>query len=115
MGAFDFITCKYPLPVPGMESVSFQTKDFGTPFMDHYEIRDDGTLWYQEYDTEDHSDKNATGFMRLVGMAVRVNKRWVHCKEFTGEIVFYPDTIDIDQEFSAYFVKGCLRHLEVLK
>lgn len=78
--------------------------------MDQYEIRADGTLWHQDYDTEDRSDPNAEGLARLFGLATRVNERWEPVA-ITGEIVFYADGF----EFSAYFVGGALKHLETLE
>jgi hypothetical protein len=41
MGMFDYI--KY-------RGEEYQTKDTPRQLMDNYEIRDDGTLWYENYD-----------------------------------------------------------------
>ena len=32
-----------------------------------HEIREDGSLWREEYDIEDHSDPNAEGLERFTG------------------------------------------------
>lgn len=109
MGLFDYLRCNYPLPVEGAELLEYQTKDTPAQWMDQYEIRADGTLWHENYDTEDRSDPNAEGFDRLFGCMTRVNKRWEPVL-LTGEIVFYAEDI----EFSAYFVGGKLMRLEML-
>lgn len=114
MGLFDYVRCRYPLPIEGAEAMEFQTKDTDWPYMEQYEIREDGTLWRQEYDTEDRSDPNAKGILRLAGMATRVNERWVRC-DMTGELRFYgawDKQLETRVEFSAYFVKGELKHME---
>lgn len=110
MGVFDYIRCKYPLPAKDMQDYPFQTKDTPDPmYLEQYEIREDGSLWFEDYDVEDRSDPNAEGLMRLRGMATRVNKRWKKMDQFTGEIVFYGG--DPWYEFSAYFVNGELQSL----
>lgn len=123
MGMFDYLHCKYPLPVEGANALEFQTKDTPSQFMDRYEIKEDGSLWGEDYDIEDKSDPNAEGLMALFGCMSRVNIRQVPCK-FTGELVFYtswdgryneedhePGWI----EFSSYFVDGKLKELHVLE
>lgn len=87
----------------------YQTKDTPSQFQDNYEIRD-GTLWYEDYDTEDQSDPEAKGIERLRGIWTKVNLRWRPCPEFTGEIVFYMDS----ECYSAYFVNGVMKHIEDL-
>ncbi len=100
MGMFDDIICKYPLPVPGANALRFQTKDTPNQFLNLYEIREDGSLWHEDYDVEDRSDaalwqrehpgqevpKELDGF---VGCAARINKRWVPVPDFDGDLVFY--------------------------
>jgi hypothetical protein len=109
MGMFDTFRCKYPLPwegdKPNISDVEFQTKSLEC-FLDNYEIRSDGTLWHEEYDTEDHSDPTAEGILRFAGMLARVNQRWVPV-ELTGEVIFYGG----GNKFSAYFVDGKLKEL----
>nr|MCU0973836.1 hypothetical protein [Burkholderiales bacterium] len=113
MGMFDWVRCTYPLPA-GAPVDGYQTKDTPRQFLDHYEIREDGTLWREDYDIEDHSDPSATGIMRIVGCMARVNERWIQEDDFTGEVRFYGSRTPLGTEwdFSAYFVKGKLRHLE---
>jgi len=116
MGMFDDLRCEYPLPVPGANDLSYQTKDTPAQWCDLYVIRKDGTLCHEQYDEEDHSDPNAEGFMRFVGSAARVNKRLVPVENFTGEIRFY----DLPEpgewiEFSSYFVAGKLQSVNLIK
>src|SRR6266540_2390990 len=108
MSIYDEIKCKYPLPVPdfpGANDLIYQTKDTKSHFLDNYEIREDGTLWHEIYDTVDKSDPNAKGFLRLLGCMARINQRWEKV-EFTGEIRFYTSFGPKNEnwiEFSAYF------------
>lgn len=114
MGMFDYLRCKYPLPREGANDLVYQTKDLDCA-MDDYEIREDGTLWQEDYDIEDHSDPTKEGWKGLVGCMTRVNPRWVQVPGFTREIRFYDyqDTRWI--EWSAYFVKGALKELHLLR
>ncbi len=130
MGLFDDITCKYPLPIEGANSLPFQTKDTPAQYMNLYEIREDGTLWHEDHDIEDHSIKavwkrehpgeeppegmfdELDGFC---GCMTHVNKRWVPV-QITGEIVFYSSIgKDGRVEFSAYFVAGKVNQLHVIE
>ncbi len=115
MGMFDNLICKYPLPVDGANDLVYQTKDTDAQFLDDYEIREDGTLWHQEYDIEDKSDKNAEGIFRLAGCLTRINERWE--QDFlTREIRFYTNIGEKGWiEFSAYFVKGQLKELNLIE
>lgn len=113
---FDYLYCRYPLPVQGATDLQYQTKDLDC-LMDVYEIREDGTLWHEEYEVEDHSDPTAEGLMRLRGMLSRVNKRWEQVHGFTGEVVFgallgAAPYGHID--WSAYFVDGKLNQVHLL-
>lgn len=132
MGMFDELRCYYPLPVPGANDLLYQTKDTPAQWVDRYEIRDDGTLWHEAYDIEDHSDKTAPAGSpeSLIGCMTSVNKHWEFEADFTGEIRFYTSMrqeydraghlVDWEAyranwiEFSAYFVRGRLQHLEAL-
>lgn len=120
MGLFDWVNCKYPLPVEGANALRYQTKDTDCPYMEHYEIREDGSLWREEYDTVDRSDHSAPlgSLKRIQGMMTRENQRW-EPEPFTGELVCvgYPEDdkkYEHRVEFSAYFVDGKLKHLEML-
>lgn len=135
MGMYDTIRCRYPLPVAGTNDIEYQTKDTLAQFMDHYEIREDGTLWYEEYDTEDHSkrglwlaehpgqevprdDPELSGLDAWCGCLTRVRKHWEPVA-FTGEIRFYgstgPGSGGDWLEWSAYFHDGKLRELHQME
>jgi len=45
VGLFDEVVCQYPLPVEGANQRMYQTKSFELPYLQHYVIRRDGTLW----------------------------------------------------------------------
>lgn len=108
MGMYDYIVCRYPLPTVVPEFIKsndhhYQSKSLDCR-MDVYEIRDDGTLWLEEYDVEDQSEhakwKAAhpgeklpkeladDPISALAGCMSRVNKRWVQ-QRFSGVIEFY--------------------------
>ncbi len=119
MGMFDHIHCTYPLPIDEEIAGGFQTKDTPALNLDDYEIRADGTLWHQEYDIEDQSDPGAEGLESIAGRLARVNVRWVHCADFTGEIAFYrfadEDAATGWIEFSATFHNGRLQELNLVE
>lgn len=136
MGMFDDIRCKYPLPVDGANALDYQTKDTPMQFLDLYEIQEDGTLWHETYDTEDHSEaakwqaanpgkelpEKLNGLASLCGCATRVNKRWESVPDFTGEIRFYTHIEDRQPyneggwvEWSSYFVGGKLQQLHLVE
>lgn len=136
---FDDIKCKYPLPLEGANALSYQTKDTPSQTLDNYEIREDGTLWHEEYDTEDHSEAGkwmkenpgkelpeSFGLISLAGCISRVNKRWEQLK-ITGEVCFYAmysikgglmvnaHARDCWLEWSAYFRAGELKELNLIE
>lgn len=89
MGMFDYLRCKYPLPVEGADGLDYQTKDFHNT-MDIIEIDEEGKVWGEEYDIEDRSDPNAsTPLGRMAGMMSRVNGRKAWLSEFSGPVHFY--------------------------
>jgi hypothetical protein len=120
---FDEIQCLYPLPLEGANARVYQTKDTPAQFTDLYEIREDGTLWHENYDLEDQSDPTKTGIERIFGMCARVNERWEPV-DFTGEIRFYDlrksDPLDSSQddgwiEWSAYLEHGKVVSLNLIE
>ena len=117
MGMFDNLICKYKLPTDrDLSNEVFQTKNTPAQWTDLYEIREDGTLWHEIYETEDHSDPSKQGFARFFGCMTRVNKHWAPVSDFIGEIKFYT-TLDNNKawiEFSSYFVDGKLKELHSL-
>lgn len=140
MGMFDDIKCKYPLPLEGANALDYQTKDTARQYLDKYEIREDGTLWHEDYETEDQSEfgkwrkdhpgeeppENVTHLLSFAGCMARVNKRWEPVN-LTGEIRFYTiysivagkmtnaTSRDGWIEWSAYFVDGKLNQLHLVE
>ena len=118
MGMFDNLKCKYKLPTDkDLSNEVFQTKDTPAQSIDLYEIREDGTLWHEIYETENRSDPNAEGFKKFIGCMTRVNEHWAPVFDFIGEIRFYT-TLDNNKswiEFSSYFVDGKLRELHLIR
>lgn len=115
---FDNIKCKYPLPTDkDLTDEMFQTKDTPAQFTDLYEIREDGTLWHEDYNIEDRSDPNAEGFKKFFGSMTRVNEGWEFVSDFIGEIRFYTPIEHGTKwiEFSSYFVDGKLKELHLIK
>lgn len=102
---YDSIFCRMPLPGVGMREEGFQTKDTPGQFLENYEIRPDGTLWREAYDTVDHSDLNAPGVGSLAGSIARENKRWER-EYLSGVLRFYGDTKEGWLEFEARFMDG---------
>lgn len=93
MGMFDYVRCLYSLP-DGEDgaALEFQTKDTDAQMLDQYEIRSDGTLWHEAYETEDRSDPNAEGLMKFAGMMTRINQRWEPVA-FHGDLNFYTSNV----------------------
>ena len=128
MGMFDNIRCLAAIPVEldvDHKEHWFQTKSLGCD-LDYYEIREDGSLWQEDYDIEDRSDPSKVGLAAFVGSQTRVNKRMIPRDKFTGEIVLYTQASSIGEkdvgqkhsgwlEFSAYFVGGQMKHFELLQ
>jgi len=106
MGMYDDIDVLIPLP-DGYVHTDFQTKSLVCN-LDLYQLREDGSLWHEDYDIEDHSDPKAKGMMRVRGMFARVNQRWVPVTDFTGELTFHEFDDDTFYEYSTYFVDGQL-------
>lgn len=120
MGMFDYIRCKYPLPVEGTQDLQYQTKDTDSQYMDEYEIREDGTLWFLSKERECVDDDDAP-----LGFWIKtLSEEWKQ-EPITGEIVFYthwgPDrtpNTGFGQwwiEYSAYFVNGKLQSLNLIE
>lgn len=113
---FDEVRFKYPLPLDGANDHVYQTKDL-VCFLDQYEVREDGTLWHEDYDVEDRSDPNAEGIMRLCGMLTHVNKRW-EPMSWTGEMICYDFNHEPQQgwiEWKVTFVDGKVHRCELLE
>lgn len=135
MGMFDQIVCKYPLPIVWANELEYQTKDTPSQFMDNYEIREDGTLWHEDYRIEDRSagskwlaenpDKTRAdlpedlkGFNGMSGILTHIPLGWNRIDDFLGEIRFYT-SLGSDHsgwiEWSGYFEHGQLVRLNLVE
>jgi len=116
MGMYDQVKCFADLPLLGANSWTYQSKDTPSQFLDDFKICEDGKLWMEEYDTEDRSDPNAEGILRLAGSMAKIHKGWKWLKNFSGQLSFYtsygpPGQNGIGSgwvEFEAIFENGIL-------
>lgn len=88
--AFDYLRCKYPLPAVGANKLLYQTRSTPPPLhLGDYEIRDDGSLWRQEFDLVADPDPLLRGLGQHLSRNRRSNLRWVLVKGYSGALVFY--------------------------
>ena len=131
MGMFDYINCKYPLPVPrelldlnvDWSSKEFQTKDLEN-YLGNYVISEDGQLLehieekeYIPYTEEERKAKGAKSwdFWKDVVTKNVYDKKIEH----HGTINFYTDVSITDEEdafvdFRAYFIYGKLDKIDFI-
>lgn len=101
MGMYDDIKVMYPLPGnPGV--FESQTKSFPDPYLVNYELREDGTLWREEFEHYDARTEEEKAARSFAGCMARRNHHWVQLKDFTGEIEVWAD----DNEYSIYLQHG---------
>jgi hypothetical protein len=81
MGVFDYVTCRYELPPEFPRDLEWQSKSTPAQYLDHYEIREDGSLWHETYvhRVETQSD----GYFNV--QMYRDNPEWKR-EDFTGEL-----------------------------
>ena len=95
MGMFDYITYK---------DERYQTRDTPNQSLENYTIREDDTLWVEEYDSEWIDDEGLFG-----GSIKQSNHRWAPCSDFDGNIRFYRN-LDKEYkhwlEYTALFMDG---------
>jgi hypothetical protein len=104
MGVYDYLKVQCPLPgIPDPSAIEFQTKDTDGQYLDHYEIRADGTLWHEAYEPEWRADPSSP----IGGYLERKNPHWVE-ENFTGALEFYTSDPNIDLSFAALFKNGQL-------
>jgi len=93
----------------------YQTKDTPEQSLDNYKIEQDQEsghwyLWYEKYDAEWVEDEGLFG-----GCIKQSNQRWVHCRDFDGEIRFYYYRSEEDQEeYRALFMDGQMLKIRVI-
>lgn len=109
MGLFDTVHCEYPLPVSGANDLEYQTKSLD-PVMATYRITKEGQLTLENpslfaaenEDSTERKDAPSTTPM----------------DDYIGEIRFYSSWGSSAQswiEWSAYFVRGKLRELHLIR
>lgn len=84
----------------------YQTKNLPTLILDNYELREDDTLWHENYDAE--WDENSGMFG---GNLLKKNVRW-EPENFTGIIRFYRSVGNDDwEEYEATLTEGKLLNI----
>ncbi len=78
MGVYDNVRCRYPLPDPEAQPLTFQTKSMPAPYLEDYEITEDGRLLHLAYDLRCDADAESPAD----SSRVRENERWeeVECR-----------------------------------
>lgn len=108
MGMFDYLRCEFKLPGvrPEVQGLQFQTKCLDEA-MDNFLLKEDGTLWHEEYDARVEETSEA-----FFGFYIhRENLRWVRYLH-SGELRFYHYAEEADQvEFLGFMIDGQLREL----
>jgi len=101
MGMFDDVKCYYPTPWPDSQTRQWRSKDTPAQCLDQYEIRADGTLWHEEYESRFEKNEEAP-----LGFYIHCdNRRWVQMSEFTGSLEIY----DADYTIIFWFRDGHIR------
>ncbi len=91
VGGYDYVKCLYPTPWPGSRDMEFQTKNAYTQSLDTYEVREDGTLWHEEYHARLVRSEDSP-----LGVAMcRDNRKFVPESDFTGQLEIYSDRYTI--------------------
>ena len=105
MGMFDFVH---------FEGNRYQSKNTPRQLTDNYEIRNDGTLWHEDYSTEWVEDEGLFG-----GSIKQSNLCWTRCDAFDGLIRFSREDEarggwknDAWIEYEALFIDGCMIKLQ---
>lgn len=111
MGMFDNVTMNYPVPELPDHEWEWQSKDTPAQYLDHYEIREDGTLWHHAYDArvEDNDDDAPLGFLMY-----RDNERWERVL-FDGELEIHDVQGDTFYSLRCWFRGGVVRDMIVTK
>lgn len=125
MGMFDTITCKYSLPMPEdtkgyTGSTTFQTKDLELALQE-YEIREDGSFWIEERETEYVSgDPKSKSVLGRLGHIKTLKSWWEPCK-ITQTIEMYnykqsdEDQYDYSIEYEVVLVDGKVSNIKLIE
>lgn len=139
MGMFDEVVLKYKVDAPfDISGLDCQTKDTPDQCLMNFEIREDGTIWRLEFETEDKSDygrwkrenegvpeeeEPKWSMSDFYGMCSRKNEHWEHATDVDGEVFIYtfPSSADFDKyerhtgwiEFKCVFGEGNLKDIKL--
>lgn len=112
MGLFDYVHVLWPMPA-GYQDRAYQTKDFPKPFMESYQITQDGRLLHEDVEYYTVPEEQRPGYQRYLatgkkgylieGFLGERNRHWIDTM-YHGNVVFY----DIDVWFTARFNNGQL-------
>lgn len=81
MGLYDDVKCDYPLPWPEMQGKIFQSYDTEAQYLEYYELRANGELWYRKVTRKVVEDAG-----RPLGYYYEnVGEEWVR-ENVTGEV-----------------------------
>lgn len=96
----DYVRCLYYLPLEGSDEILYQTRSL----MDEgerYEIRPDGTLWFEECDSSFFSDPSEPfGFV-----VEKDNHRWVKM-DYTQSVLIIGERDGTEYEITFWFKNG---------
>lgn len=102
MGMFDYLI---------YQKKQYQTKNTPSQALEYYKLKDDGTLWHENYDATWVEDSTSL----FGGGIARSNIRDEFCEDFTGIIRFYRSIGNDDwEEFEAIFSKGKMNEIREL-
>ncbi len=98
MGMSDEVKIRYQLPWPEVQGKTWQSHDTPVQGLDQYEIREDGTLWYEACDMR-FEDAPQT----VLGVKVhRDNLRWEQ-KIWQGQIECHTGLEEPEPSYSVRF------------
>ncbi len=98
MGMFDEVRIRYQLPWSEVQREIWQSKETPAQKLEHYEIREDGTLWHEACDIR-FEDAPET----VLGVRIhRDNKRWEQ-RVVDGQIECHTDLVDPAASYSVRF------------
>jgi hypothetical protein len=113
MGMYDEVICEYPLPNKTDDDLLFYSRSTPAQMLDLYRVQADGTLWHEDYDIEDQSDRSLPGILGVAGIMTPVNKRWARC-DFSGEISICQYRRINYIEYKLTFIDGMIANAKII-
>lgn len=110
MGMFDHVRCRFPFS-PDFPERELQSKDTPAQNLDVYEIREDGSLWHEDYELLATNPSDSADPVELAldgGSMTRSVTGWSHCVDISGPIIFHDLVDGALDEYVATFEKGQL-------